>query len=282
MHAALADLLDDVADQLGRHRDRLLVILTGAGISAESGLPTFRGPEGHWTVGSRVYHPQEIATRAAWNEIPVEVWRWYLRLLLPAVRAAPNPGHLAVAELDRHFGDRCVTITQNIDGLHLRAGNDPRRTYTIHGDAGYVRCGADCSPALLPLPPAVLADGFDPEHHPALRCPRCGALLRPHALFFDEAYSEPLYRSESALEAAGRAALLLVVGTSGATTLPNVIARRAVRAGAAFVDINPDDDPFAELARALRRGFWVRAAAGSALPAIAARLIARGHGPAGP
>jgi NAD-dependent deacetylase len=282
MHAALAALLDDVADQLARHRDRLLVILSGAGISAESGLPTFRGPEGYWTVGSRVYHPQEIATRAAWNEIPVEVWRWYLRLLIPAVRAAPNPGHHAVAELDRHFGARCVTITQNVDGLHLRAGNHPDRTFAIHGDAGHVRCGADCSPALLPLPPAVLEGGFDPARSPDLRCPRCGAMLRPHALFFDEFYTEPLYRSESALEAASRAALLLVVGTSGATTLPNMIARRAVRAGAAFIDVNPDDDPFAELARALQRGVWVRATAGAALPAIAARLIARDHGPPAP
>lgn len=279
MHAALADLLDDVADQLGRHRDRLLVILTGAGISAESGLPTFRGPEGHWTVGSRVYHPQEIATRAAWNEIPVEVWRWYLRLLLPAVRAAPNPGHLAVAELDRHFGARCVTITQNLDGLHVRAGNDPSRTLAIHGDVAHVRCGADCSLDLLPLPAAVLADDFDPDACPDLRCPRCRALLRPHALFFDEAYTEPLYRSERALAAADRAALLLVVGTSGATTLPNMIARRAVRAGAVFIDVNPEDDPFAELARALRRGVWVESTAGAALPPIAARLIARGHAP---
>lgn len=279
MHAALAALLDDVADQLARDRQRLLVVLTGAGISAESGLPTFRGPEGYWTVGSRVYHPQEIATRAAWNEIPLEVWRWYLRLLIPAVRAAPNPGHLAVAELDRHLAEQCVTITQNVDGLHLRAGNHPDRTFTIHGDAAYVRCGADCSLDLLPLPAAVLADDFDPERSPDLRCPRCGALLRPHALFFDEGYTEPLYRSESALEAANRAALLLVVGTSGATTLPNMIARRAVRSGAALIDVNPDDDPFAEFARALRRGFWARATAGAALPAIAGRLIARGRRP---
>lgn len=279
MHAALAALLDDVADQLGRQRDRLLVILTGAGISAESGLPTFRGPEGVWTVGSRLYHPQEIATRAAWDEIPGEVWRWYLRLLRPAVRATPGPGHHAIADLDRHFGDRCVTITQNVDDLHRRAGNDPDRIYAIHGDIAFVRCGADCSLALRPLPPAVLDDDVDPERHPDLRCPRCGALLRPHALFFDEYYTEPLYRSETALALASRAALLLVVGTSGATTLPNMIARRAVQAGAAVIDVNPDDDPFAELARALRRGAWVRATAGAALPAIAARLIARGRAP---
>ncbi len=103
--------------------------------------------------------------------------------------------------------------------------------------------------------------------------------MRPHVLFFDEYYSEPLYRSETALAAASAAALLLVVGTSGATTLPNLIARAAVRADAAVIDVNPDDDPFAELARALRRGAWVRSPASAALPAICERLIAAVAGP---
>lgn len=278
MDAALAALLDDVAGELARGRGRL-VVLTGAGLSADSGLPTFRGPEGYWTVGSDLYTPEEIATRAAWDAMPDEVWRFTLRLIRAAAGAGPNAGHRAIAELDRHFGDRCVTITQNVDGYHLRAGNHPDRVLAIHGDAGFVRCGADCSLDLLPLPPAVLAPDFDPATDPCLRCPRCGAMLRPHALFFDEYYSEPLYRSETALQLAREAALLLVVGTAGATTLPNIIARRAVEAGAAVVDVNPNDDPFAELARALRRGFWVRDSAAAALPAIAARLIAGGRPP---
>ena len=273
MDAALTALLDEVAGDLVRGRGKL-VILTGAGLSADSGLPTFRGPEGYWTVGSASYHPEEIATRAAWDAIPDEVWRFTVLLLRAAAAAAPNAGHRAIAELDRHFGERCVTITQNIDGYHLRAGNHPDRVYAIHGDGGFVRCGADCNLDLLPLPPSVLADDFDPATDPALRCPRCGAKLRPHGLFFDEYYSEPLYRSESALQAAREAALLLVVGTAGATTLPNLIARGALQAGAAIIDVNPDDDPFAELARALRRGWWVRDTAAAALPAIAARLVA--------
>lgn len=273
MDAALTALLDEVAGDLVRGRGKL-VILTGAGLSADSGLPTFRGPEGYWTVGSAVYHPEEIATRAAWNAIPDEVWRFTARLLRAAAAAAPNAGHRAIAELDRRFGERCVTITQNIDGYHRRAGNHPDRVYAIHGDGGFVRCGADCNLELLPLPASVLADEFDPATDLALRCPRCRARLRPHALFFDEYYSEPLYRSESALQAAREAALLLVVGTAGATTLPNLIARGAVEAGAAVIDVNPNDDPFAELARALRRGHWVRDTAAGALPAIAARLVA--------
>lgn len=279
MDAALAALLDDISGELRRRGDRTVLVLTGAGVSAESGIPTFRGPEGYWTVGSRIYTPPEIATRAAWGAIPFDVWRWYLRLLRHAAAAAPNRAHLAIAELDRRLPGRCVTVTQNVDGLHLRAGNDPDRTFAIHGDARFVRCGADCSPDLLPLPPALLAADVDLEREPQLRCPRCGDLLRPHVLFFDEYYSERLYRSESALAAASAAALLLVVGTSGATTLPNMVARAAVRAGAAVVDVNPDDDPFAELARALRRGAWVRSLAADVLPEICGRLIAGAGGP---
>ncbi|HEY8375377.1 MAG TPA: Sir2 family NAD-dependent protein deacetylase [Nannocystis sp.] len=278
MDAALAALLDDAGSELSRDRGRL-VILTGAGLSADSGLPTFRGPEGYWTVGSAVYAPEEIATRAAWNRMPVEVWRFVQRLLRACAGAAPNPGHHAIAELDRHFGDRCVTITQNVDGLHHKAGNHPDRVLSIHGDGAYVRCGADCSLDLLPLPPAVLGADFDPATDPSLRCPRCGAMLRPHALFFDEFYSEALYRSDSALRAAREATLLLVVGTAGATTLPGAIAGLAANAGATIIDINPHDGPFARLARSIPRGYWVQDRAAAALPAIAARLVAAGRPP---
>lgn len=273
MDAALATLLDDAADRLDRG-DGKLVILTGAGLSADSGLPTFRGPEGYWTVGSTRYHPEEIVTRKAWDTIPDQVWRFCLLLLRAAATSAPNEGHRAIAELDRHFGERCLTITQNIDGYHFQAGNHPDRVYTIHGDSRYVRCGADCNFELLPAPPLALTDEFDPLAEPALRCPRCGALLRPHGLFFDEYYTEPLYRCESALAAAREAALLLVVGTAGATTLPCMIADEAATAGAAIVDVNPNDNPFAGLAERLQRGHCVRDTAAAALPPIAARLIA--------
>ena len=90
-------------------------------------------------------------------------------------------------------------------------GHHPDRVLAIHGDGGYVRCGADCCWDLLPLPPSALDPGFDVATDPALRCPRCGALLRPHALFFDEYYTEPLYRSETALQAAKEAAQSVVL-----------------------------------------------------------------------
>src|SRR5512134_2033190 len=101
-----------------------VLALTGAGISAESGVPTFRGKEGYWVVGSRNYMPQEMATRAMFDRAP----------------APPNDGHRALVAIDRALGERFTLVTQNIDGLHLRAGATPERTFCIHGDAGFVRC----------------------------------------------------------------------------------------------------------------------------------------------
>src|SRR5690606_10651146 len=123
-----------VTDWLGsvwNGRGRILV-LTGAGISAESGIPTFRGEEGYWRIGSRNYYPEELATRAAFSRMPDEIWGWYLYRRSVCRAASPNAGHLALAELERGLverneGDRFLLVTQNIDGLHLRAGNSLAR-----------------------------------------------------------------------------------------------------------------------------------------------------------
>jgi NAD-dependent deacetylase len=249
-----------------------VLALTGAGISAESGIPTFRGPEGFWVVGSRNYMPQEMATHAMFERDPAEVWRWYLYRFGVCAHAEPNDGHRALVALDRALGDRFTLVTQNIDALHQRAGATLERTYAIHGDARLVRCAAGC-PGLLALPDlgrrekdAPLAAG----DRARLRCRRCGGWLRPHVLWFDEYYDEENYRADSALRAAGRAALLLVVGTSGATNLPAQIGEIAWRRGIPIVDVNPEENPFAELAA--RCGFALRGAAATSLPPIARAL----------
>ncbi|MCA9686135.1 MAG: RNA polymerase subunit sigma, partial [Myxococcales bacterium] len=102
---------------LARTEPKKVVVLTGAGISAESGIPTFRGPEGYWTVGAREYHPQELATLQAFNRMPREVWHWYLYRRGICRAAEPNPAHFALVELERALGDRFTLITQNVDGL---------------------------------------------------------------------------------------------------------------------------------------------------------------------
>lgn len=263
--------LGQILSAIRRDRGSVLA-LTGAGISAESGIPTFRGVEGYWVVGSRNYMPQEMATHSMFARDPAEVWRWYLYRFGVCKDAQPNDGHRALAALDRALGDRFTLVTQNIDGLHLRAGSTPQRTFSIHGDAAFTRCAGEC-PGLLPLPELGSRAKDAPltaDDRARLACPRCGGWLRPHVLWFDEYYDEENYRADSALRAAGRAALLLVVGTSGATNLPAQIGEIAWRRAIPIVDVNPDDNPFAELAT--RRGFVARGPSGAWLPGIARAL----------
>jgi len=254
-----------------------IVALTGAGISAESGIPTFRGKEGYWTVGSREYHPQEMATRSAFQRMPREVWRWYLYRRSVCRAAAPNAGHVALADADRALGERFVLVTQNVDGLHLRAGSPIERTLQIHGNIDFMRCASACSPALHPVPDTIPAKSRDDElgdHELAqLRCPKCGAAARPHVLWFDESYDEQLFRAESALRVAAQAELLVVVGTAGATNLPLQIAAIVARAGRPIVDVNLDDNPFAAAARH-HGGHALRGSAAQLLPPLVATLAA--------
>src|SRR5882724_12072447 len=112
-------------------RDGVSVFLTGAGISAESGIPTFRGSEGYWTVGSENYTPMEMATRAMFDRAPAEVWSWYLYRFGICAHCEPNPAHRSIAALERALGDGMGLITQNVDGLHQRAGSTPARTFAI-------------------------------------------------------------------------------------------------------------------------------------------------------
>lgn len=267
MEEKLGRILGDVRSRNGR-----VLVLTGAGISAESGIPTFRGSEGYWVVGSRNYVPQEMATREMFERAPAEVWRWYLYRFGTCGGARPNAGHEAIVALERALGDRFALVTQNIDGLHRRAGS--QRVYCIHGDAAWVRCAAECGLGVVDLPPLV-PRGSEPltlREREALTCRRCGAWLRPHVLWFDEYYDEAHYRMESALRAAAEADLLLVVGTSGATNLPMQIGQLAFRRGAALVDVNPEPNPFAELAERSADGFFARGSACARLPAIVEAL----------
>ena len=271
MEPRLSEILGRVRTARGR-----VVALTGAGISAESGIPTFRGAEGYWVVGSKNYMPTEMATHEMFEAHPGEVWRWYLMRFGVCRHARPNAGHLALATLDHALGDRFHLVTQNIDGLHLRAGATPERTSHIHGDAGWVRCARACTGERLPMPD--MGDRgedtpFTAADRARLTCPRCGGWLRPHVLWFDECYDEEHYRMQTALRAAATADLLLVVGTSGATNLPSQIGDIAWRRGIAMVDVNPEDNPFAARALSMRQGFAVRGGAGERLPGIVGALV---------
>ncbi|PIE61565.1 MAG: RNA polymerase subunit sigma [Desulfobacterales bacterium] len=250
-----------------------ITVLTGAGISAESGIPTFRGPEGYWTVGSKEYRPEQMATFAMFSQNPWEVWAWYLYRWTVCNNAAPNSGHRAVVQMEALFKDRFKLVTQNVDGLHLKAGNSEDNIFQIHGNLNYVRCSKECTPLLLPFPKGIGSKAKNQpvteEEKERLTCPNCGHLLRPHVLWFDECYNEIWFKAESAMEWATKTELLLVVGTAGATNLPMQIGMVIARnPNAIVVDINPEDNPFRQFARRHPRGIVMEGTGGKYLHEI--------------
>jgi NAD-dependent deacetylase len=266
--------LEVLLKRLERIRGKVAV-LTGAGISAESGIPTFRGPEGYWTVGSTEYRPEQMATEAMFALDPWEVWSWYLYRRTVCRHAEPNAGHLAVARMEELLGDRFRLITQNVDGLHLRAGSSNERTFQIHGNLHFMRCKASCSQDLYPVPTAMEDKGrnqpLSEYEKTLLVCPACGGMTRPHVLWFDEFYNEHFYAADSAIQWASRSDLLLVVGTAGATNLPMQIGRLVSQnPEALLIDVNPSPNPFQELARSHPRGVVLQGNSGELLPEVVA------------
>jgi len=217
-----------------RAAERVLV-LTGAGISAESGVPTFRGPQGLW----RQFRPEDLATPEAFAREPRLVWEWYAwrRELIAPLQ--PNAAHRALAALESRVPS-CLLATQNVDGLHAAAGS--RRMVELHGTIWGLRCtgcgraGEDRRLSFPELPP---------------RC-GCGAILRPDVVWFGEPLPEAAVGA--AFEAARRADVVLVVGTSSlvypAASLPEV----ARAAGAFVIEVNPERTPLSPLAHVSLRG----------------------------
>ncbi len=267
MNQDIKNLLRDVARKSGH-----ITVLTGAGISAESGIPTFRGPEGYWTIGSKEYHPQEMATHSMFMQNPDEVWKWYLYRLGICQSAEPNQGHLALVEMENCFKDRFTLITQNVDGLHLRAGNTLENTFQIHGNISYMRCSRECSADVFPIPEDVpekaKGEELTEKDRKLLTCPNCGKQTRPHVLWFDETYNEHFYHYSSSLEMARKTAMLIVVGTSGATNLPNQVAWEVYRHGGIIIDVNIQENPFSDMALGSDRGYFMKEGSSMALPAV--------------
>jgi len=267
----LKKILQDVARSSGR-----ITVLTGAGISAESGIPTFRGPEGYWTVGSREYQPQEMATYRMFRQQPDEVWKWYLYRIGICQEANPNAGHLALVEMEKYFKERFTLITQNVDNLHIRAGSSLQHTFQIHGNIFFMRCGDECTNKIYPIPKGLSGkkkgEDLTEKERKLLVCPNCGKLARPHVLWFDEMYNEHHYRYHSSLKVAAETKLLLVVGTSGATNLPNLIVWEVKNRGNFIIDVNIAENPFSNLASKSRQGAFIQAPSSVALPEISAIL----------
>jgi NAD-dependent deacetylase len=202
--------------------DRVFV-LTGAGISAESGLPTFRAADGLWE-GHRI---EDVCTPEAWENNSELVWQFYSARREAAEKAQPNPGHLALAKLESELGDRFFLCTQNVDNLHEKAGS--LRLVHMHGDLFTSRCSEECG--RLPHPDHALYPTLDS----IARC-RCGALLRPHIVWFGEI---PLEMERISAEIR-RATLMLVVGTSGSVYPAANFVHWAKQGGARTVYAGPE------------------------------------------
>lgn len=202
-----------------------VAVLTGAGVSAESGVPTFRDAGGLWE-GHRI---EEVATPEAFERDPSLVWRFYnlRRDNLRGVR--PNPGHAALAVLERHYGpENFVVITQNIDGLHQAAGST--RVLELHGAIRRVRCSSPhCDVRAEP--------GLD-DLGPLPRCSACGQLLRPDIVWFGEGLPDDVW--EAAMVSTYSCQCFLVVGTSAVVYPAAGLARVAASAGATVIEVNPN------------------------------------------
>jgi len=223
---------------------RKLFVVTGAGISAASGIPTFRGDNGLW----KGFRAEELASPAGFSESPERVWEWYRWRRRICREASPNGAHEALVRLEKSLPS-FLLATQNVDGLHRRAGSESQ--IELHGCIDQIRCTRCGFVEMLEeswlSPPSALPC-----------CSQCEALARPHILWFGETYWPGII--ERSAEAAEAADVCLVVGTSGMVWPPIALALQSQRSGARLIDINPNPSQISAEA-----DLWLRAPADEVL-----------------
>jgi NAD-dependent deacetylase len=204
-------------------RAQRVVVLTGAGVSQESGIPTFRDAQtGLWAN----YRPEDLATREGFLRDPKMVWDWYDFRRNKVWDAQPNPGHVALAELE-NLVPHLTLITQNIDNLHRRAGS--RNVLELHGNIFRYKC----LERNHPVSDAYLQTDDSPPH-----CPMCNSYVRPDVVWFGEMLPEQIL--QKAFDEAARADVMLVAGTSGVVQPAASIPMTASEAGATVIEVNPE------------------------------------------
>ncbi len=222
-----------------------VVILTGSGVSAESHVPTFRDVQtGLWAK----YSPEELATPQAFQRNPKLVWEWYAWRRELVAQANPNPGHLALAELEQDM-PKFTLITQNVDGLHQRAGS--RNVIELHGNINRIKCFDE----------GDIIDSWAPTTELPPRCPHCSSYLRPDVVWFGETL--PSQALSSAFESAQQCDLFFSIGTSSVVQPAASLAYEALGRGVPVVEINPDETPLSHHVT-----YALRGPAGKILPEL--------------
>ena len=259
-----------------------VLVLTGAGVSAESGIPTFRGKDGYW----RNLDPTKLATPEAFARDPQSVWDWYRERRQRIGNAQPNAAHEAIARLAQHSND-FLLVTQNVDDLHARAGVPAKKMVQIHGNIFITRCSrcdwrAELSDAetsnirdhtgLAGARPSTASNEEEEEDHGLPTCPHCNALMRPGVVWFGEQLPwNELERVENFLDS-GTCDVVIVAGT---TATFGYIIDWAIRGSpesfrGELIEVNPEETPLSRFATRL-----VREPAAIALPRIVGDLINR-------
>lgn len=222
-----------------------VAVLTGAGVSAESGVPTFREAQtGLWAQ----YDPQELATPGAFRRNPRLVWEWYTWRRDLVAQAQPNAGHLALAAMERLLPNFTL-ITQNVDGLHALAGS--QHIVELHGNISRTKCSAD----------GRIVATWPPTDEVPPRCPDCGSFLRPDVVWFGE--NLPYEALATAVTAARTCDIFLAIGTSAIVQPAASLPLEAQQAGAVTVEINPQHTPLSR-----RMTFVLTGLAGEILPQL--------------
>jgi NAD-dependent deacetylase len=233
----------DLIGQLARARS--VAVLTGAGVSVESGVPTFRAAQtGLWAK----YNPEELSTPRAFRRNPRLVWEWYAWLRQLVAEARPNAAHLALAQMEKLFPEFHL-ITQNIDSLHQRAGS--REVIELHGNVTRTKCFDE---------DVVVASWPDTGDVPP-KCPHCGGLLRPDVVWFEEQLPEAAM--ERAATASTTCDVFFSIGTAAVVYPAAALPGDALRHGAVVVEINPQPTPLTD-----RAHFVLTGSAGEVLPEL--------------
>ena len=231
---------------------RSIAVLTGAGISAESGVPTFRDAQtGLWSN----FKPEDLATPEAFQRNPKLVWEWYAWRRELVAKVQPNSGHLSLVELERRV-PAFTLVTQNVDGLHQRAGS--RKVIELHGNITRTKCFEE----------NVVVETWAETGEAPPRCPRCGGRLRPDVVWFNENLPENAIKKSIA--ASRNCDVFLSIGTSTQVYPAASLPFEALDAGATVVEINPDATPLTS-----RADFALRGPSGVILPELVSSVWRR-------